>query len=872
MSGWRPVLRLARRDALRAKGRSLLVVLMIALPVAGVTWVDVLWRTDQLTPDQVASRELGRADAVVTDSGLTRVDQFGGASGPERPPGAVDLAAALPAGSRTLLERSTSARVGNGERSTSADLRELAYDDPLAAGLYTQVQGRAPRAGEVALTEGLAERLGVGVGDRVGVPVPDRHPVQARVVGLVGDGSSHDAKAALLPPGTLPASGTQLRLLVDVPGEMTYGQVRELNAQGLFVRGRQDHFPGQPPSGQTSGSGTSAGTVTALVLVAGMALLEVVLLAGPAFAVGARRSSRQLALLSATGAQRRDVRRVVLAGGVVLGLAGGVVGAVTGVLLAWATLPLVARLRPTVLGPFDVRALDLLVIAGLGVVTALLAALLPALSASRQDVVAGLTGRRGTVRGSRRTPVLGALATALGAAVALVGAQRSEIVLVLAGSVLAELGLVATTPALVGLAGRLGPHLPAAPRLALRDASRNRSRTAPAVAAVLAAVAGTVAVSTFVVSLDRHDEQNYRPQALPGTALQLTAGDPAASAEAVAALRAELPAREVVEVRRFGGPGDEYVEVRRAEAERCPAELLPPGAGLAAYERTQSDPRCSDVWDTGFRQLSGNVVGGPDVLRALTGRTDPALLRTLTSGGVLVVDPQAVGADGRARVVVEDANGRARREVRLPAAVLPEGARHVQVFSPAVARVVDQPLETAAAVAVLDRPPTPAERDAAQRELDRLGLDQDLYVERGYQSSYGLGLVALAVASAVLVLGASGIATGLAAEDGRRDLSTLAAVGATPGLRRLLAGAQSAVTAGLGTALGVVAGLVPAVGMLLVMNATARRAERFEPGDLYPVVLPWQTLLVTAVVVPALAAGVAMALTRSRLPLLRRTA
>ena len=45
-----------------------------------------------------------------------------------------------------------------------------------------------------------------------------------------------------------------------------------------------------------------------------------------------------------------------------------------------------------------------------------------------------------------------------------------------------------------GLAGRLGPLLPAAPRLALRDAARNRARTAPAVAAVLAAVAGSVAV------------------------------------------------------------------------------------------------------------------------------------------------------------------------------------------------------------------------------------------------------------------------------------------------------------------------------------------------------------------------------------------
>ena len=41
--------------------------------------------------------------------------------------------------------------------------------------------------------------------------------------------------------------------------------------------------------------------VAVIVLIVVMALLEVVLLAGPAFAVGARRQSRTLALMAATG-------------------------------------------------------------------------------------------------------------------------------------------------------------------------------------------------------------------------------------------------------------------------------------------------------------------------------------------------------------------------------------------------------------------------------------------------------------------------------------------------------------------------------------------------------------------------------------------
>jgi putative ABC transport system permease protein len=64
------------------------------------------------------------------------------------------------------------------------------------------------------------------------------------------------------------------------------------------------------------------------VVVAGLALLEVVLLAGPAFAVSARRRQRQLALVAANGGTPAHVRRMVLADGVVLGLAGAVLGLV----------------------------------------------------------------------------------------------------------------------------------------------------------------------------------------------------------------------------------------------------------------------------------------------------------------------------------------------------------------------------------------------------------------------------------------------------------------------------------------------------------------------------------------------------------------
>ncbi len=45
LSGWAPALRVARREALRARGRSALVLAMIALPVLGVTAADVVIQT-----------------------------------------------------------------------------------------------------------------------------------------------------------------------------------------------------------------------------------------------------------------------------------------------------------------------------------------------------------------------------------------------------------------------------------------------------------------------------------------------------------------------------------------------------------------------------------------------------------------------------------------------------------------------------------------------------------------------------------------------------------------------------------------------------------------------------------------------------------
>ena len=113
--------------------------------------------------------------------------------------------------------------------------------------------------------------------------------------------------------------------------------------------------------------------------------------------------------------------------------------------------------------------------------------------------------------------------------------------------------------------------------------------------------------------------------------------------------------------------------------------------------------------------------------------------------------------------------------------------------------------------------------------------------------------------AALITLGAAGIATGLAQADARADHATLAAVGATPGLRRTLAASQALAVAGLGTLLGVVAGLVPGLAFIAAVDSL-----HFS--------VPWITLAQVLLGIPLVAAGCAWLLTRSRLPLERRVA
>ncbi|MFJ8832553.1 FtsX-like permease family protein [Micromonospora aurantiaca] len=878
---WRTALRIARREARRSRRRTLLVLVMIALPVFGLSFAAVSYDMADLNRAERIERQLGGADIALRWDSLTPVtqDAWGESAWPvegdwvgrTRPATAEEVRALLPEGSRVARTgwwMTFSTRVNR--HVESLDARALDLTDPLTRPLAEVLDGRPPvRPDEIAVSPTALRRLDTRIGD----PVRTVDGATYRVVGVVEYPDNLRDVVTLAGVTRETAAGSDT-WLVDLPGPLEPGLADRLNAQGIQVVVR-DPLPGRQEfnRGMSVPDADEAGVVG---VVGGLGLLEVVLLVGPAFAVSVRRRRRDLALVAVAGGDASHLRRIVLADGVVLGAGGAALGMLLGIGAAFAGRPIVEQyLLGERLGAYRIFPAALVAIAATAVLAGVLAAMAPAWAAARQDVATGLAGRRDATRPRRRWLLIGVALTVAGTAIAAIAAGRTSQTGVLAGVALGELGLVFCTPSLVGVLGRAGRLLPLTPRLALRDASRNRSSAAPAISAVMAAVAGSVALGVYVASDETRSRELWQPGLPPGNVLLTHSGETPAnppSAEVVAGrARAVLPDATVVSVATPGCAGD----VR--DKNDCTAYALVPPEQRCPYDAAgpvpdaaRRDPRCVRPFQEPVDVYLPALVDDGGALAALTGAPDDELAaarRTLAAGGVVVTDARRV-VDGQVRVEVNDNSGGPPTGRLLPAYALRGGLTVDRlVLSPAAADALG--LSAVPMGYLLDTAGSPTDRqmDMLTDELFDIGPMSAQLATADPPSDQRPMLLLLAVASGVITLGAAAVATGLAAAEGRRDLSTLAAVGADPRVRRLLSLCQAGVIAVLGSALGIVAGLGSAVVVLASLNQ--RYAESWPVQPPYPVTVPGVTLAVL-VVVPLVAMGGAALLTRSRLPIERR--
>lgn len=818
----RALLRLARRDAWRHRGRSLLITLTLAFPVAGLIAAVTLLHALTVSPSTKATWVLGRADAQI---------QLGSDAGQD----SAALAKAVPAGAESLVYTSDQSRIaGSNGALHTAVVTDLDYTASLAVGIVHQRSGRPARnATEVVVSSALAKAAHLRLGSTV--TLDDVGIDHATVVGTATNPLALDAPVVWAAPGSLHPSATAYNstaALLAVPAGFDTVSWAAHSKDFILTRASLLH-PVHPPR-STLQSRISVGLT---VLVSGLALLEAILMAGAAFGVGARRSQRDLALLAATGGDAGHVRGVVLTGAVVLGTVAGVLGLGVGLLAAWALLPEAASISGHAYAGLHPRALELVGAFAIGIVTALASAWLPARGAARAPVVASLSGRRGVVRTSRArvglaiaTAVVGTLFCAWAGRTTRLGSHQFDAILFFAA--VAELGFAGCAPGLVGLVGltgRLGGRLPLALRLSLRDISRNRTRTGPAVAAIMATLSGVVAMGVYVASEHARSQANFTPN-LPSNLIALQ---------------------------------DNQQKPLPADLVKAVAAALPT-TGTAAYGDgygTSKSARIAESFGAGPNFTINNVmVGTPALLTALG---IPDAIPALTAGKAVLIDGRSVPA-GSVPVVVGDGNN--DTSVTLPAVAAKVGSYSELgplLVSPSVAGRLGLNTDLDVQLLTLSRPAHQSEIDTVSSMLlarsTSANGDYGLQVHQTLDDRKLLLVpLALLAISTLVTFGVTAISTSLSAAESKGDFATLSAIGAQPAVRRRLAIGQAAVLALLGGVLGIAAGLVPMGAVIAVRS------------DVLDFTVPWQVILLALVGVPVVAGVGAGLFTRARLPLVRR--
>lgn len=854
---WRPALRIAGRDAARHKLATGLAGLLVALPVVAAVVVSTVQTNTGWYSENATYARIGAADAqlkVTAHEAVTvrhddrgtylRVRPANGDQEPRRDPASVGLPALLPDGSRLLPDPNASwHQVRLDDTGGKVAVTTVALDDPLTRGLGELLAGEAPTdPDEVAVAPVMAEALGLLDGD--GQLQPNA-TIQAdgeslQVVGLAETGDTYHI-TMIVPPGSLLASERDARnWLVDLP-ELTTGQLTDLRddlaAQGVAALFRDavqhpEHWP-ELERQVTASDQVDAEALAIGAVVVGFGVIEVVLLVGAALAVGARRQIRTLGLLASNGGSPRDVRRVVLARGLLIGSGASVIGAVFALGGMWLLVPWRNDGLNVSLHVLEVSWLNVAVIVLLGAMSGLIAAAYPGWLVGRLAVVDALAGRFPTGHRPSRLRL---------GAVGLIGAGAMGVILagwwiaveyrpngyssgvpVLVGGLALLLllgGVIWATPYLVDRGGAISGWLGLAGRLAVRDATRHRQRTAAAVVGLLVTIAGSVFAGFGLDAAVSSDA--IRPYTPPGTAAVFA---PVSGGRASSLQKLQETAERAI-------GADALVELR---------------AAVASVDGRQRNLE--------LRGRGTVMVVGEDLLTMVG--IDETAIADYRSGSALVTRPGGVD-EGQVRLVAS-AQGEAVLTRQVSAVPVATSWRS-DIFTGAVwisPETAEQLGARAGRSTLLLHKPGGFDADDAET-LRALGINSDgTTMSSGYQ--VGLLTVAIIGGAVLVTVLAIGVVVSLAAAEGRDDAATLAAVGAPPGRRRVMGAVHGLFVGVLGGGLGLVVGTAAGASLLQVVGT---------PG----VPVPWLTLVVIVVSVPLLAAGVGWMVTPSRVDMVRRIA
>jgi putative ABC transport system permease protein len=281
----------------------------------------------------------------------------------------------------------------------------LAFTDNDATALtgkkiVTYIEGDRPQGpGEVALDQATAEKAGYEVGERVRLVTPGDPPtMEAELVGIVEFGEGSLAGATL----TLWEARAMQELFFD--GRNEWSGISLTTADGVSQDELAEAASAVLPEGVTARTGDDMvadneeglqeilGFLNTFLLVfATVAMIVGTFLIINTFSILVAQRSRELALLRAMGASRRQVTRSVLAEAFVIGLLGATVGLGLGYLLAQGLRALFGAIGLDLsAASFPLELRTVIVSYAVGIVVTMLAAYLPARRASQIPPVAAM--------------------------------------------------------------------------------------------------------------------------------------------------------------------------------------------------------------------------------------------------------------------------------------------------------------------------------------------------------------------------------------------------------------------------------------------------------------------------------------------------
>jgi putative ABC transport system permease protein len=373
----------------------------------------------------------------------------------------------------------------------TVDYRSQVPDGAYSGELLALRSGSYPVGpGQVAVTEGVAESLGLDLGSVL--PLDGR---RRSVVGIVENPSKLSDEFALVSPSS--ASPDVVDVLVGA------GESSASSESFYRALGDRNHSRWAFAGSSVRGSDVSGTTETlAMFSVATVFLFLASLVAAAGFAVVAQRRLRQLGMLAAVGATQKHLRLVLLTNGAVAGTIAAAMGTIGGLALWIVFAPTLEsavdhRIDPLEL-PWGLIAMTVV----LAVVGATAAASWPGRTIARLPVVLALSGRPPKPRPARRSAMAAAALIAVGIG-SLALSDRDRPALIVAGLVATIVGALLLGPMAIRLFARTAGHAPIAARLALRDLARHQARSGAALAAITLALGIAAAVVIIAASEEK---------------------------------------------------------------------------------------------------------------------------------------------------------------------------------------------------------------------------------------------------------------------------------------------------------------------------------------------------------------------------------